>query len=79
MGWQITTSEPDLFLMETYGPLIDGAIVARRIGERTARLTTFVFFRRRRLASLIFVFVAPVHRQVASYLMERAASPAESA
>src|SRR5215213_6902820 len=59
VGWGITTSEPDVFLMEASGPLIDGAIVARRSGERTARLTTFVVFRQRTLARLMFVFVAP--------------------
>jgi hypothetical protein len=79
VGWRITTSEPDMFLMEASGPLIDAAIVARRIGERTARLTTFVVYRQRTLAMALFVFVAPVHRQVAAYLMERAASHAESA
>lgn len=79
VGWQIMTSEPDVFVMEASGPLIDGAIVARRIGGRTARLTTFVVFRRRTLASLMFLSVAPMHRRVAKYLMERAARPAESA
>jgi hypothetical protein len=77
VGWQIMTSEPDVFLMEASGPLIDGAIVARRVGERAARLTTFVVFRRRRLASLIFLLVAPMHRRVAAYLMERAVKPGE--
>jgi hypothetical protein len=79
LGWQIMTSEPDVVRLEASGSLIDAALVARRIGERTARLTTFVIFRRPRLARLIFPFVAPLHRRVASYLMGRAARHAESA
>ena len=74
LGWQITMSEPDVARLETSGPLTDAALVARRIGERTARLTTFVVFRRPTLARLVFPFVAPVHRRVAAYLMQRAAS-----
>jgi len=73
LGWRITLSEPDVARLEISGPLIDAVLVARRIGDRRARLTTFVVFRRPTLAKLVFPFVAPVHRRVAAYLMQRAA------
>jgi hypothetical protein len=77
LGWQLMGSEPDVARLEISGSVIEAALVARRVGDRTARLTTFVVFRQPTVARLIFPFVAPVHRRVAAYLMERAARPAE--
>ncbi|HEX2285291.1 MAG TPA: hypothetical protein VHI10_10805 [Mycobacterium sp.] len=77
--WPIVASEPDMVRLEATGPLIAGALVARRIDGRTSRLTTFVTYRGP-LARIVWPLVAPLHRRVAPYLMERAAAkPAESA
>jgi hypothetical protein len=78
VAWQITASEPDMVRLEAAGTLIAGALVGRRIGGRTARLTTFVSYQSP-LARLVWPMVAPLHRRVAPYLMERAARRAESA
>lgn len=77
--WPIVASEPDMVRLEAAGPLIAGALVARRIDGRTARLTTYVTYQGP-LARIVWPVVAPLHRRVAPYLMERAAArPAGSA
>lgn len=76
LGWQRMMSEADVARLEASGPLIDAALVARRIGDHTARLTTFVVFRQPRAARLIFPLIGPLHRRVAPYLMERATESA---
>jgi hypothetical protein len=72
VAWRIMESEPHMIRLEATGPLIAGALVARRIGSGTARLTTFVTYQRP-LARIVWPMVAPLHRRVAPYLMERAA------
>jgi hypothetical protein len=75
--WPIVASDPDMVRLEAAGLLIAGALVARRIGGRTARLTTFVTYQGP-FARIVWPIVAPLHRRVAPYLMERAARSAES-
>jgi hypothetical protein len=73
VGWQITTNEPDVLCLKAEGSLVDGMMVARRTEDNVARLTTFLSYQRP-LARFVWAIVGPVHRRVAPYLMERAAS-----
>ena len=72
LGWRIAGSEHDVLQIEASGPLGRGVIVARRSAPTTAVATTYVFFTRRR-SRVIWVFVGPLHRRVAPFLLTRAA------
>lgn len=72
LGWQIVTREPHAMTLETSGPLMGGVLVARRT-PTAALLDTFVYYRRPS-ARVIWTCISPIHRAVAPYLMNRAAS-----
>jgi hypothetical protein len=74
LGWKILTAEPEVIRLRATGPLLHGTLVARRIAPSGAVLETFVTYRRPVLARIIWTAVAPVHRAVAPYLLERAAT-----
>jgi hypothetical protein len=74
VGWEIVDAEPDRMEMRASGPLVEGALVARRILPSTAVLETFVTYRRPVLARRIWMAVAPIHRAVAPVLLRRAAT-----
>lgn len=74
LGWRIASSEADLIHLEADGPLMRGVIVARRARPTRLVLTTFVYYRRRALARIVWTVVGPLHRRVAPYLLERAAT-----
>ena len=72
LGWQIVTRESDAITLETSGPLMRGVLVARRT-PAAAALNTFVYYRRPS-TRVIWTCISPLHRAVAPYLMNRAAS-----
>lgn len=73
LGWDTVSSTPDAFHVETHGPALRADIVARRTSDRTATVTTFLFYQRRRTA-LLWMVIGPLHRRIAPYLLARAAS-----
>ena len=76
-GWTIVTSKPDLIQLEAVSPLLGrGVLVARRSDATRALITTYVFFTRRAAGRVAWSIVAPLHRRVARYLLERAAATA---
>jgi hypothetical protein len=72
VGWQITRSEHDLLQLRADGPLFTGTMVARRVDERTARLTTSLVYRQPH-ARIVWAIVGPVHRGLAPRLLRHAA------
>jgi hypothetical protein len=73
LGWRIRSSEPDAIVLEAASQLLRGVLVGRRPEPSRMELTTFLFYRRRRLARLIWAAVGPLHRAVAPLLLTRAA------
>ena len=73
LGWAITESAPDVIRLEATSPILRAAIVGRRSDPTHTRLTTLLWFGRRTLARAIWVFVGPLHRRIAPYLLARAA------
>jgi hypothetical protein len=74
-GWEIRAAAHDVVHLEARSPLLGrGAIVARRPDRSRAVLTTYVFFARPRLSRAVWAVTGPLHRRVAVYLLERAAS-----
>jgi hypothetical protein len=73
LGWPIRSSEPHVIVLEAESALLRGVLVGRRPDPSATRLTTFLFFRRRRLARLVWALVGPLHRAVAPLLLARAA------
>jgi len=76
-GWRIVTSEPDVIQLEARSSVLGrGVIIARRPEPTRAVFTTYLFFARPKLARGVWAFVGPVHRRVAAYLLEHAATTA---
>lgn len=75
LGWQIGSCEPDAIVLEAESGLLRGVLVGRRGDPTQTELTTFLFYRRRRLARLVWTLVGPLHRAVAPLLLTRAAQP----
>lgn len=73
LGWETVSSVPDAFHIETRGPMLRAEIVARRTSDRTATVTTFLFYKRR-TTGLMWLVIGPLHRRIAPYLLERAAA-----
>ncbi len=73
LGWQIADREPDSIRLTATGPLLDGELVAKRVPPSTARLETFVNYRRP-MARLVWAAVAPIHRAVVPVLLRGAAT-----
>lgn len=78
LGWTIDASEPEMVRLTAASRFMRAHIVGRRVDPTTVRLTTMLFYDRPRIARTLWSVVAPVHRRVARYLLERAAqiSPA---
>ena len=74
LGWQVVSSTHDVAVLEAQGPLMRGVLVARRDPESTLRLSTYLYYRRPRIARVLWTVVGPVHRRVAPYLLARAAA-----
>jgi hypothetical protein len=74
LGWRIRSCEPDVIVLEAQSGLLRGLLVGRRHGPTQTELTTFLFYRRRRLARLVWTLVGPLHRAIAPLLLTRAAA-----
>jgi hypothetical protein len=74
LGWKVVTSEPDVAVIETISSVLRAVIIARRADPTRAKVTTFLFYRRPLVARALFVVVGPLHRIIAPYLLNRAAS-----
>ena len=72
LGWEIAEREPDSIRLTATGALLDGVLVAKRVPPSTARLETFVRYRRP-MARLVWAAVAPIHRAVVPVLLRGAA------
>lgn len=73
LGWHIRSCQPDVIVLDAESRLLRGILVGRRGDATRMELTTFLFYRRRRLARLIWTVVGPLHRAVAPLLLTRAA------
>jgi hypothetical protein len=79
LGWPITTATPDVVRLDASSPLVHATIVARRIAPGRARLTTSLRYARPAVARTLWACVGPLHRQIAPYLLQRAAGAARGA
>lgn len=74
LGWRIVKSEPDVAMLEASGPLLRAVLVGRRVEPASMTLTTYVYYQRPISAHIIWTLVAPLHRRIAPYLIQRTAS-----
>jgi hypothetical protein len=74
LGWSIVTNEPNVFQLEAASPLLRAHLVQRKLDSRTSVFSTYLFFEKRTLARALLKVIGPLHRMIAPYLMERAAS-----
>lgn len=75
LGFKILSSEHDVVHLEAVSPVLGrGAILVRRIDPTCAVVTTYLFFARPAAARVIWKIAGPLHRKVAPYLMEHAAT-----
>lgn len=72
VGWKIMAAENNFVQLQTGSGLMDAALLAWRDGE-SLNVSTFLHWRRRRLAPGIWAVVGPVHRVVGRYMMGRLA------
>jgi Protein of unknown function (DUF2867) len=79
LGWKIVSSQPDVVRLEAESWLLRGVLMARRVDPTCARITTYVFYRRRAAARFLWKIVGPLHRRIARYLLEHAAATANRA
>jgi hypothetical protein len=74
IGWRIVTSEPEVVLLEAKSQLLGrGVLVMRRPDPTLAVVTTYLFYTRPAVASLVWKVVGPRHRMIVPYLLQRAA------
>ena len=74
-GWKIRTSQHDVIQLEAVSPLLGRAvIVARRPDPTNAVVTTYLFYARPAVARVLWAVVGPLHRRIAPYLLEHAAT-----
>lgn len=79
-GAQIVTSQPDVVELAMPSPLLDGVIVGRKVDGVGWVVATYLSYRRPRTARVVWTVLSPLHRWLARYLMEHAAShPSTSA
>jgi hypothetical protein len=76
-GWRIISSAPDVIVLEADGPVLRGVLVGRRRAPTVTAITSLIFYRHR-VARPLWALVAPIHRRVARYLLERVATPVPS-
>ena len=77
-GFRILTSRPDVVHLEASSSVMRGVLVARRADPTRAVMETYVFYNSRK-ARVLWRIAGPIHRRVAPYLMEHAASFPNSA
>lgn len=71
-GWRIVTSEPELLHLEARSALLTGHMVWRLHHERLV-MTTFLQYKRRRTASVVWAVLGNIHRGGAPYLLRLSA------
>jgi hypothetical protein len=74
LGWQIRSRTHDAIALEAAGPVLRGVVVVRRTEPTVAVIKSFVFFRRRMVARIVWAVALPIHRRLARYLLENAAT-----
>jgi len=72
-GWRIVSSRHDLLHLEARSTLLTGHMVWRTTNERLVT-STFLYYRRRRTASLVWALLGNIHRGGGPYLLELAAN-----
>jgi hypothetical protein len=77
IGWKILHTDRDVLALQADGPLMRGLLILRRT-DRTAVLTTYLWFHRHRTARAVWSVLGHVHRAVAPRLMERSAGHSPS-
>lgn len=70
-GWRIVTSEPELLHLEARSALLNGHMVWRLHRNRLV-MTTFLQYKRRRTASVVWALIGNIHRGGAPYLLQLA-------
>jgi hypothetical protein len=72
-GWSIVTSRPDLLHLEARSPLMVGHMLWR-IDDRRLVMSTFLHYKRRTVAPLVWAIIGNIHRGGAPYLLRLAAN-----
>jgi hypothetical protein len=73
-GWRIVRSERTVIQLEVIGVLGRAVVVGQQLDPRKRRLTTYNFYSRPKLGRFIWAIAGPMHRRIAAYLLERAAT-----
>jgi hypothetical protein len=74
-GWRIVTSEPELLHLEAQSTLLNGHMLWRLHHERL-EMTTFLQYKMRRTAPVVWAVIGNIHRGGARYLLGLAAAGA---
>jgi hypothetical protein len=72
-GWRIVTSQPNVLHLEARGDLMDGHMIWRVEDERVV-MTTFVRYKKRQMAALVWRIAGPIHRSSVPGLLWLAAN-----
>jgi hypothetical protein len=75
-GWRIVTSEPELLHLEARSTLLTGHMVWRLHHERLV-MTTFLQYKKRRTASVVWAILGNIHRGGAPSFFRLAATERE--
>jgi hypothetical protein len=73
IGWVITRSKADEFVLAANGPLMHGELNLQRRDGRRAVLTTRLHYRHKLAGRLVWAAVGPLHRAIAPQLVKRTA------
>ena len=74
LGWDIATSTPGVFSLQTRSSMMRAAIVVRRRAATSTTLTTVLHYDRPVLCRVVWTLVGPLHRRIAPLLLARAAA-----
>jgi hypothetical protein len=75
LGWKIVTSQPDVIHLSAESPLLGrGVLVGRRVDSTCMVITTYVFYTHSAPGRVVWKIAGPLHRRIAPYLLERAAT-----
>ena len=75
-GWQIAESEPDALHLEAEGSIMKGHMIWRLKSDRLV-MTTFVKYKKPKLAAGIWAFAGHIHRNSVPSLLRLAANEAD--
>jgi hypothetical protein len=74
-GWDIQANDPDLVHLVTHLPMAHVDFVGRNTTPTRRTLTTLLTYRRPWLGRLVWLFVGPVHRRTARWLLSTSLRP----